>query len=98
MKAFWKVFGVILILALIVGWAPMFGQSAHQQVFAAQNSAPDAVWSRGDVFLGVSGGAYQVRGPDGTLKELSAMAWVASPRVAPSTQSVTFTPRISGQA
>ncbi|MGI8586145.1 MAG: S-layer homology domain-containing protein [Chloroflexia bacterium] len=46
------------------------GQKPPQAAPSARvYSAPQSTWNIGDVFLGVGNGMYQVRAPDGTLKE-----------------------------
>lgn len=64
---------VLVTTALaILGTSALLGQGivpAPPVTFTGASAAPNNIWNYGDLFIGVSGGQYQVRDPAGVLKE-----------------------------
>src|SRR5690242_3907603 len=72
MKGNVKTICAMLILLLVAALSTILGPMGRPSAAQAQarKLVPNSVWNVGDVFLGVSNGQYQVRAPDGTLKEI----------------------------
>ncbi len=73
MRNLWRIAGIAVLLVLVIALNPLLTRTARMAAITSPNVAPkaaNAVWNIGDVFLGVSNGQYQVRAPDGTLKEV----------------------------